>query len=56
VLDTLIVCVTSVFRVTLPKVAADGVVLSARVPPPLPPTEPHPESESPAANIGDGYR
>ena len=51
VFDTLTVCVESLFRITLPKVAAEGVMVNARVPPPEPPTRPHPESDSPAANI-----
>jgi hypothetical protein len=54
VFDTLIVCVASVFTVTLPKVAADGVMLTARVLPPESPIEPHPESVSPAASIATG--
>jgi hypothetical protein len=54
VFDTLIVCGASVFTVTLPKVAADGVMLSARVLPPESPIEPHPESVSPAAIIAMG--
>jgi hypothetical protein len=52
VFDILIVWVASVFTVTFPKLAADGVRLIARVPELL--TEPQPASHSPATNIATG--